>query len=308
MLLEEGKVDCVLGFEAGSLRFATTPLLTNDPAMVDRLVINPFITSNLAVFLPDLKGRVAVVAKGCDSRSIVSLIQDHKVSRETLVIVGVPCSGLIDIKKIEKLSGREREAIDGITVEGERVLVSAGGEKLEFLVKEVVFDHCLACELPTPREYDVLLGEPTHPRDKESQTKSREAISRLKGMSAAARWAYWRGEFGRCIRCYACRNACPVCFCERCFVEETEPAWVQPIARWQDNLIFQVTRNLHVAGRCTDCGNCERACPVGIPLRSLSREVYDIVGDLFGYQAGMDKEAAPLLGCYQATDIEDFIK
>ena len=63
-----------------------------------------------------------------------------------------------------------------------------------------------------------------------------------------------------------------------------------------------------MAGRCTDCGECERACPVNIPLRSLTRQMYDIVDGLFHYQAGMDKEAPPLLACYEATDVEDFIR
>lgn len=83
---------------------------------------------------------------------------------------------------------------------------------------------------------------------------------------------------------------------------------MQPIPRWQDNLIFQITRNIHVAGRCTDCGECERACPVNIPLRSLAREMCDIVDGLFHYKAGMDKEAPPLLACYEASDVVDFIR
>jgi len=72
--------------------------------------------------------------------------------------------------------------------------------------------------------------------------------------------------------------------------------------------MFQVVRNIHVAGRCTDCGECQRACPVNIPLRSLTREMYDIVGELFHYQAGMDKSALPLLAAYELTDAEDFIR
>ena len=72
--------------------------------------------------------------------------------------------------------------------------------------------------------------------------------------------------------------------------------------------MFQAVRNIHVAGRCTDCGECERACPVNIPLRSLTREMYDIVDGLFHYKAGMDKEAPPLLAAYEATDTEDFIR
>ena len=87
-------------------------------------------------------------------------------------------------------------------------------------------------------------------------------------------------------------------------MEETEPQWVMPVPRWQDNLIFQIIRNIHVAGRCTDCGACERACPVNIPLRSLTREMYDIVGELFQFKSGMDKDAPPLMTHYEQEEVE----
>ena len=81
-----------------------------------------------------------------------------------------------------------------------------------------------------------------------------------------------------------------------------------PTPLWQDNLIFQVTRNIHIAGRCTDCGECERACPVNIPLRSLTKEMYDIVGELFQFKSGMDKDAAPLMTHYEQEEAEEFIR
>ncbi len=307
-LLGQGKVDLIICFTEGSLKFVTTPLITSDKDDVSRLVINPFIVNNLSVFLTEVKGRVGIVAKGCDSRSIVSLLQDNKLAREDVFIIGVPCSGIIDLAKVEKLVGRDRDEIDEITRDGDKVTVTVAGEASEFPIREVLFDNCLACEFPTPQEYDLLLGEPTQAAGDESKKASQKEIDRLKAMSPDERWRFWQKEFSRCIRCYACRNVCPVCFCERCFVEEAEPKWVQPIPRWQDNLIFQITRSIHVAGRCTDCGECERACPVKIPLRSLTREMYDIVDGLFHYKAGMDKEAPPLLACYEASDVADFVR
>jgi len=248
VLLEQGKVDYIIGFEPGSLKFTTTPLITKDKDDIDRLVINPFIVNNLSQFLTEVKGRVGIVAKGCDSRSIVSLIQDKQVAREGVVILGVPCPGIIDLSKVERLVGRDRDELDEITREGDKVLITVGGEKRNLPTTEVLFDNCLGCEFPTPQEYDVLLGEATSPITNKAARKT------LEGMTPQQRWDFWKNEFSRCIRCSACRNVCPACFCERCFVEESEPQWISPVPRWQDNLMFQVIRNIHVAGRCTDCG------------------------------------------------------
>ena len=307
-LLEQGKVDYIIGFEPGSLKFTTTPLITGAQGDISRLVINPFIVNNLSVFLTEVKGRVGIVTKGCDSRSIVSLMQDNKIAREDVVILGIPCSGIIDLSKVEKLVGKSRDEIDDINRDDDRVVVTVNGSKKEFPVSETLFDNCLGCEFPTPQEYDILLGEPTLPPSDKYQAASLAKIKQLKAMPAARRWEFWKSEFDRCIRCYACRNICPACFCQRCFVEESEPQWLLPVPRWQENLMFQVMRNIHVAGRCTDCGECERACPMNIPLRSLTREMYGIVDELFHYKAGMDKDASPLLAAYEATDTGDFIR
>jgi ferredoxin len=305
-LLEQGKVDQIVGFELGSLKFSTTPLITKDVNAVDRLVINTFIANNLSVFLTELKGKVGIVVKGCDSRSLVSLIQDNKVIRDNVVIIGFPCRGIIDLSKIEKLIGKDRDELDTVTRNEEKVIVSVNSKEQGFATREVLFDNCLACEFPTPQEYDIILGEPT--QSVADRQTSGMRIAELKGITSEQRWEFWKEQFSRCIRCYACRNVCPACFCRRCFVEETEPQWVLPMPQWQDNLVFQVVRNIHVAGRCTDCGECERACPVNIPLRSLTREMYDIVDDLFHYKAGTDKEAAPLLTAYELDEAGDFIR
>jgi formate dehydrogenase subunit beta len=305
-LLEQGRVNCIIGYEAGSLKFTTTPLITKDKDDVDRLVINPFIVNNLSVFLKETSGKVGIVAKGCDSRSIVSLIQDQQAARENIVIIGVPCAGVVDLNKVERLVGKDRDELDDIVWEGDKLVVTVGGQKKELSAREVLLDDCLSCELPVPQEYDILLDEVgSLVCDREL---SRSKIKELEDMPLEQRWHFWKNEFSRCIRCYACRQVCPACFCERCFVEESEPQWVSPLPKWQDNLMFQVGRMIHVAGRCTDCGECQRACPVNIPLRSLSKKMEEIVDELFHYKAGMDKDTPPLMVAYESEEAEDFIR
>jgi formate dehydrogenase subunit beta len=305
-LLEQGKINTIVGYEAGSLKFTTTPLITKDKEAAERLVINPFILNNLSAFLREISGKVGIVAKGCDSRSIVSLIQDKQLARENVFIIGVPCNGVIDLDKIEKLIGKDRDELDEIDRAGDKVTVTVEGSKKEFPAKDVLIDSCLGCDLPIPKEYDILLEEEDSAvRDNEI---SRSLIKSLEAMPPAQRWEFWKSQFDRCLRCYACRQVCPACFCKRCFVEETEPQWVSPLPKWQDNLIFQVTRMMHVAGRCTDCGACERACPVGIPLHSLSRKMAEIVQELFEYQAGTDKDTLPLMAAYESKEAEDLIR
>jgi formate dehydrogenase subunit beta len=305
-LLEQGRVDYIIGYEAGSLKFTTTPLITKDKDDTDRLVINPFIVNNLSVFLGDISGKIGIVAKGCDSRSIVSLIQDQQITREDIVIIGVPCSGVIDLNKVESLTGKDRDELDDIAWEGDKAVVTIGGAKKEFAAKEVLMDDCLSCDLPAPQEYDILLEE-GGPLVRDNEL-SRSRIKELEDMTSEQRWEFWKNEFSRCIRCYACRQVCPACFCKRCFVEETEPQWISPLPKWQDNLIFQAVRMIHVAGRCTDCGECQRACPVNIPLRSLSKKMEEIVDELFQYKAGTDKDAPPLMAAYESEEAEDFIR
>ena len=305
-LLEEGMVDYIVGFAPGSLKFSTTPLITKVKEEVASLAINPFIVNNLAKFLVEVPGRVGIVVKGCDSRSIVSLIQDNQVVRENVVIIGIPCSGLIDLAKVEKLVGKDRDEIDDIVPQGEKTVVTVGGKKKEFPTEEVLFDNCLGCEHPSPQEFDVLVGEPVNATG--NKELGQEKMKELEGMTSEQRWEFWKNQFSRCIACYACRQVCPACFCERCFVEESEPRWILPVPKWQDNLIYQVIRNIHVAGRCTDCGECERVCPVGIPLRSLTKKMYGLVNEMFHYKAGMDKNASPLMTAYEYEEAEDLIR
>jgi formate dehydrogenase subunit beta len=119
--------------------------------------------------------------------------------------------------------------------------------------------------------------------------------------------AYWNNEFSQCIRCYACRNICPVCTCKECIFDKKAPRWLTKSTALSENLVYHLIRAFHVAGRCVDCGECERACPMNIPLRSLNKKVEKDVMELFDYTSGVDVDQPPPLATYQTSDLEEFI-
>lgn len=135
-----------------------------------------------------------------------------------------------------------------------------------------------------------------------------ESVRKLETRSSPERLKFWEEEFSRCIRCYACRQVCPMCYCPRCVADQSMPAWFSKANSLKGNLSWNVTRAIHLAGRCIDCGECERACPVGIPLMDLNKKIEKDVRELFNYEAGSSVEQKPLLSCFDKNDPADFIK
>ncbi|MFC1833389.1 4Fe-4S ferredoxin [Thermodesulfobacteriota bacterium] len=122
-------------------------------------------------------------------------------------------------------------------------------------------------------------------------------VNEVNAKDLNGRLEFWLGEFERCIKCYGCRNVCPVCFCNVCSLEEDSliPTGEMP----PENPMFHLTRAVHMAGRCVDCNMCSEACPADIPLRTLYKKVAQIVKDEFGYvtgEAGDGKSPLNLLG------------
>ena len=133
-------------------------------------------------------------------------------------------------------------------------------------------------------------------------------IEAIAAMTPDERAAFWTEQFAKCTRCYACRAACPMCYCQRCIVEKNVPQWISTAARGHGNYAWNVIRAFHLAGRCTECGACEAACPQGIPLMLLNIALACNVDDAFGTAAGYDLEAKPVIGSWSPDDNEDFIR
>ena len=135
-----------------------------------------------------------------------------------------------------------------------------------------------------------------------------DRIATLDAMTPADRWEYWTGQFSKCVRCYACRQVCPLCVCERCIADKTVPQWIETSSHPRGNLAWNMVRALHLAGRCVGCGECERFCPVGIPLSLLNRKLQQVVEKRFDYVVCDDPETPAPIGDYRPDDSQEFIK
>ena len=124
-------------------------------------------------------------------------------------------------------------------------------------------------------------------------------------MSVSERQLWWDQQFSKCIRCYACRQVCPFCYCEQCIVDENQPQWIDKSPSSQNNVGWNIIRAFHLVGRCASCGECERACPMDIPLMLLNAAMVDKVQKTFDYVAGTDMEKRLDFAAFQLADLND---
>lgn len=294
--LEGGEVGMVIGWGAGSVPFKTTPVFIEKPEDAEKLVWNPACVNNLALYLPKMARdrKVGVVAKPCDVRSIVALIREKQVKRENVFIIGIGCGGVADARELEEHNVRLRE-ITSLEWDGGDLMVTTESSATKVAAADSLREQCKVCENRTPSVSDVAIGE--------AVPRSEELGITIPGLSED-RQKYWAEQFSKCIRCYACRQVCPGCYCDTCFCDRIEPKWTAKKATTDEAWMFHTTRAMHLAGRCIGCGECERICPVGIPAVELARELNAIAKERYGFDAGNPDEEKPLLGSYKEADAD----
>ncbi len=273
-LLESGRVNRVLGWRAGIFDHDNTPsVFTDAEDLRANFVYNDFCGANLSKYLikeSEKEGAVAVFLKPCDTYSFNQLIAEHKLHRDNIYAIGVQCNGMKDVNDREKLAER-----------------------------------CENCKSRKHVAYDELIGETGEVLD----SNRFDMVEKLESMTSEERFEFWRGELSRCVRCNACRNVCPACTCEKCIFDNPDSGSANkaPADPFEENM-FHIIRAFHVAGRCTDCGECSRVCPEHIPLHLLNRKFIKDINELYGdYQAGETvNERGPLVN-YTLSDVEPSI-
>jgi ferredoxin len=313
-LFNKGVVDLILGYENGPVPFRSRPCFIENARSADRLVWGPFCRGNLAVYLPRFfpvqankkekkpYPRIGVIAKGCDARSIAGLVKENQVPGENIVVVAVPCEGMADpaeadfIDDINDIIGF-KESEDGSF---EVTLISGGKSKINR--EDILASACSECLSPLQEGADVLIEG--NPRVKGSTEYKK--LAEFEKMLAEERWNYFREEISKCIRCSACRQACPNCYCKVCFADQTKPSWLGAGDDITDTMMFHIGRIFHQAGRCVECDACVDACPMGIDLRIFTQKLGKDVKDLFGYVPGLSDEDLPLC-TFKDDDSQEFI-
>ena len=268
-LLEGGEADLVIGYGQGTAPDKTTPVFLTEADEAEQLVLNPFCRNNLAAWLTrkDLRARFPRIAI---------------VAREP------------DVRAVIVLVQEDQVDPDAVRLIGVRIDNPGDPDS-----------PCTVLPQTTLEDLQKHLQDDYQARDLTAEQLAQ--VEELEKLTPAERWAFWREQFDRCIRCYACRQACPMCYCDQCIAEMNQPQWLDTSAHPLGNMAWNITRAFHLAGRCINCGECERACPVDIPLMALNRFLARQVRARFGHRAGYDVDGYLPFAFYEPEDSGDFI-
>lgn len=300
------ELDVVIGWGTGFDSLHMAPLFVRRPEDISRLMWTPLCVQNLTGYLaktpalqPAEGKKIGICVKGCDSRSLVALLQEKFISRDKVMVFGLPCSGTVDWRKVMKelpLKGVVSAVVDG----GKLRVTDASGDH-ELPLEKALARRCLRCRVPNPVIQDLMVGEAVTPRGSAETAYSDVAAVEAKPLSG--RMAFWQEQLDRCIRCYACRNACPLCVCQdKCVAETRDPKWLSQYVGLSEKFMFHFIHALHLAGRCTECGECERVCPMEIPVTLMKEKLCQVVRDRLEYEAGLNEEAVPPLLTFNPSE------
>ncbi len=300
----------ILGWKQGSEALFAKPFFAKTDEDIDQFVWGPTNVSSLVGLLRKHTGKkIGIIVKGCESRTIVALLQEKLLNKDDITIIGMQCNGTISkdraLAKVKELSGIQKPVVLSAKGHGSKLDVKVrtlDGEKdFTLEMNDIAQDKCRQCAMPAAKFYDIFIGKEGDPI--EADTRPPLGLAYLNSLSLDDRMSFWRGHIDRCMHCYACRNSCPMCVCkDHCAGDSRNPHWVADDNSAASKMFFQLIHAQHLAGRCTGCAECSRACPMGIPVFWLKQQFGGIMKRVFGYTAGLDLNATPPLLGYQVEE------
>ena len=295
-LLAEGKVQKVVGWRKGLFDYDVTPsVFTSAEDLENNFVFNEFCGANLSKYLVKITREIEIkksttrmnntMAKQRDPNA-----QDAPIPSEVALVFLKP-NDTYSFTQLLKENRITRDDVYAIGVPCQDTLKGA--------------EPCGNCAGKKPVSCDEYIG--VDPNAEVAQNTARMAeVEKLEAMSEAERYAFWQNEFSRCIRCNACRDICPACTCEKCVFDNNALYTSQKVAETSfEESLYHIIRAWHVAGRCTDCGECSRVCPENIPLHLINRKYIKDINEIYGeYQAGSDLETKAPMQSFKEDDAE----
>lgn len=301
-LLESGEVARVVGWKKGDFCFDPSPATFETVEELNDFVYDWFCGANLSKYLIAIskkEGKTAVFLKPCDTYSFNQLVKEHRINREKIHVIAIECLAKLDV---EKIKAKGATAITGVEVVEKDVKVATAYGEETYYKPEVVLTKCATCnKTHQAKDEEIIL----HERPQRDVNRFEE-VEKLEAMTADERFAFWKEQLSKCIRCNACRNVCPACSCLKCVFDNPQSGISAKAndSEFEEKL-FHVIRAFHVSGRCTDCGECSRVCPQNIPLHLLNRKfIKDIDGFYGEYQAGETTDGKTPLTSYTEADAD----
>jgi coenzyme F420-reducing hydrogenase delta subunit/heterodisulfide reductase subunit C len=273
------RADVVIGYARASLPDQTAPAFITETTDCEKLEWGRGCRNNLstyAVSALEQHERVALVVKTCDLGAVSGLVREGQVRRDQVVVIGVQCPGVHE----------------GSTLATKCLACSGNPHPIcDFVVTEDGVQE--SCEDPSAAVLDT-------PDSRDEQ------IAHLESLPHEERWKYWQRQFARCLRCYACRAACPMCYCSSCIAEKHRPQWISTAIDGPGNSTWNIIRAVHLAGRCSGCDECARVCPADIRLDLINRKLAMEVERQYG-KVGLDPVQTTALVDFRMEDSEEFI-
>ena len=306
-LLESGEVQRVVGWKKGDLGYNPEPAYFESAEALKDFVYDGFCGANLSKYMIkacELEGKTLVLLKPCDTYSFNQLIKEHRISRDKIYVIGVGCKGKLDIEKIKAMGIKGITAISGVEITDDCDTINIetvyGNKTVAY--KDVMLERCHVCKGKEHKVSDEIFFESAETDDGDRFA----GVDYIESLSPEEKFEFFKKELSKCIRCNACRNVCPACSCRKCVFDSTKfdadrKANVDPF----EESMFHIIRAFHVAGRCTDCGECSRVCPQGIPLHLFNRKFIKDINEFYGeYQAGAEVDERSPLTNFTFDDLE----